>query len=376
MNRRQLVIVLVLSGIIVLIISLIMGNFKPSEERTFSNDIPIKYVKTQQVLNDTISAFISGYGRLNSYRNVNISSEVSGRLLEGNIELKEGATFKKGQVLFSINPEDATYSLKSRKSSFINLLVTALADLKIDFPAAYDKWYSFYESIAIDQSLPSLPEINSTKEKTYLAAKNVLSEYYSIKADESRLKKYTTYAPFNGAIVSVMAQPGTTVNAGSGIAQIIQQDLLEVNIPVDVDDFHLIKVGQLVELTDKNNQQLAPAHINRIGSNINQTTQTVDVYAKLMTTSSDYAVVDGMYVNANIVTGDLFNVVELPRRGLIDQNNVYVLQDSQLVKHPIIIEKSNDQSVIVSGLKTGTIVVIEPVSTFSSNQKFVALKAS
>jgi multidrug efflux pump subunit AcrA (membrane-fusion protein) len=375
MNRRQLVIVLVLTGVIVLIISIIMSNFKPSQEQTFNNTIPVKYVKTQRVQNDTISAIIAGYGRLNSFRNVNISSEVSGRLLEGDIDLKEGAIFKKGQILFRINPEDASYSLKSRKSSFINLLVTALADIKIDFPAAYDKWYKFYESVSIEEPLPNLPETTSTKEKTYLASKNVLSEYYSIKADEARLEKYTIRAPFTGSIINVMAQPGSSVNPGSNVAQIIQQDQLEVRIPVDVDALHLIESGQLVQLTDKNNKTLPSARINRISSNINQSTQTVNVYAKLMETTNQ-VLVDGMYVNTEIVTGNLNNVIELPRRSLLDENMVYVLQDSQLVKTTVVIEKSNDQSVIVSGLKTGTTIVIEPVTSIRTNQKFATLKAS
>ncbi len=375
MNRRQLVIVLVLTGIIVLIVSIIMSNFKPSQERTFNNVIPVKYVKTQRVQNDTILAVITGYGRLNSFRNVNVSSEVSGRLLEGDIDLKEGTTFKKGQILFRINPEDASYSLKSRKSSFINLLVTALADIKIDFPSAYDKWYSFYESVSIEESLPDLPETTSTKEKTYLASKNVLSEYYSIKADEARLEKYTIRAPFTGSIISAMAQPGSSVNPGSNVAQIIQQDQLEVRIPVDVDDLHLIKNGQLVQLTDKNSKALPSAHVNRISSNINQSTQTVNVYAKLNETTNQ-VLVDGMYVNTEIVTGNLNNVIELPRRGLLDENMVYILQDSQLVKIPVIIEKSNDQSVIISGLKNGTTVVIEPITSIRTNQKFATLKAS
>ena len=83
-----------------------------------------------------------------------------------------------------------------------------------------------------------------------------------------------------------------------------------------------------------------------------------------------------MYVNTFITTGSLSNVVELPRRSLLDQSKVYILQDSQLVVKPVIIEKSNDETVIVSGLKDGSTVVIEPVSSFSSNQKFAALKAS
>jgi len=375
MNRRQLVIVLVLTGLIVGIISLIMSRFEPPKETKFSTKIPIRYVKTQHIENDTLSAEVSGYGRLSSFRNVNISSEVSGRLLEGNISLKAGTRFNKGDVLFRINPIDASYNLKSRKSSFLNLLATSLADIKIDFPQAYDKWYQFYESISMKDNLPDLPEITSTKEKTYLASKNVLGEYYGIKADEARLDKYIIKAPFQGAIVSVMAEPGSTVNPGNNVAQIIQQDELEVSIPVNVDAIHLVEIGQLVLVTDRNNQSLPNAKITRIGSSINQATQTVDVFAKL-NGHTQLNLVDGMYVNTSITTGSLSNVVELPRRSLLDQSKVYVLQDSQLVIKPVIIEKSNDETVIVSGLKDGSTVVIEPVSSFSSNQKFAALKAS
>ncbi len=374
MNRRQLIIVSVLIAIIVGIMSLIFSKSSPKTEKRAVGKLPVKYVKTLSVQNDSIPYTLTGYGRLMSFNNINLSAEVSGKLIQGDVLLKAGANFNKGDVLFRVDQTEARYGLLSRKSAFLSALALALADLKIDFPDAYSKWFSFYENVDVDKALPSLPKISSTKEKTFLASKNVLGEYYGIKADEARLAKYNITAPFKGSFTEVFAEPGANVNPGNNIATIIQEDKLEAKIPVEVDNLHLIKRGQPVKLYNKGGDFIGTAEISRITRSINPNTQTIDVFAGLNNPETGNYLVSGMFVNTTISSGVISNAVELPRRAMLNADQLYVLADSSLNAQSVTIEKTNAETFIVSGLKNGTEVVIEPISAFSQNQKFSGLK--
>lgn len=374
MNRRQIIIVSVLVAIMVGIMSLIFSKSSPKTEKRAVGKLPVKYVKTLTVSNESIPYTLTGYGRLMSFKNINLSAEVSGKLIQGDVLLKPGANFSKGDILFHVDQTEAKYGLLARKSAFLSALALALADLKIDFPDAYQKWFDFYENVDVDQALPALPEISGTKEKTFLASKNVLGEYYGIKADEARLNKYNVIAPFNGSFVEVFAEPGANVNPGNNIASIIQEDKLEAKIPVEVDNLHLIQKGQPVELYNKAGEAVGMAEITRITRSINPNTQTIDVFAGLTNSESNQILVAGMFVNTTISSGVIPNAIEVPRRAMLNTEQLYVLTDSTLSAQSVTVEKTNPETFIVSGLKNGAVVVIEPVSAFSQNQKFAVLK--
>src|SRR5690606_2202940 len=115
-----------------------------------------------------------------SSRNITLTSEAQGVLQLGGFELKPGGTFSQGQLLFKVNDNEAQLALKARKSIYLNLVASVLADVKIDFPDSYSSWQNFLEKIDVQLSLPELPEIKTSKERTFLASRNVLSEYYTI----------------------------------------------------------------------------------------------------------------------------------------------------------------------------------------------------
>ena len=73
-----------------------------------------KYVKTKVISNKTIPLTIKSFGRVIASSNINISTEVQGKLT-GIIELKKGSEFKKGQILIKIDDRDAQLALNARK---------------------------------------------------------------------------------------------------------------------------------------------------------------------------------------------------------------------------------------------------------------------
>ena len=64
-----------------------------------------RFVQMEPVKYTTIISPVSAPGRLSSVSKIDLVAEASGKILQGNIPLKKGAEFKKGDLLFSIYPD-------------------------------------------------------------------------------------------------------------------------------------------------------------------------------------------------------------------------------------------------------------------------------
>jgi hypothetical protein len=128
---------------------------------------------------------------------VNLSSEVPGRIVAVGVPLKVGQRFKKGDLLIQIYDTDARMDLQAKKSQFLNKLAQSLPDIRIDYNGRFDAWMNFFNAIDLEKDLPALPEITTGKEKVFLASRNILGDYYSIKSSEVRLAKLSSQASWN-----------------------------------------------------------------------------------------------------------------------------------------------------------------------------------
>jgi len=107
--------------IVVIILSGLLSNFFIDNKKlpeTREKEEILLYVKAEPVLYKVNYAGISATGRLTSQHAVDLSAEVSGQVLQGNVHLKEGTTFKKGDLLVHIFDEEAKSNLKASKSRF------------------------------------------------------------------------------------------------------------------------------------------------------------------------------------------------------------------------------------------------------------------
>ena len=201
----------------------------------------LRIVKAEEVKYETIISPVIAPGRLNSVAKVDMVAEASGKIFTSGISLKKGASFKKGDILFTIYRDEAVLNLKARKSLFLNTLANTLPDIRIDFPEHEKVFMDFFGSIDIESSLPDFPELKDDKLKVFLASRNVLSDYYSIQKDELQLKRHTSRAPFNGTYLDVYIEEGSYTNTGGRVAHIIRTDKLELEVPVKKSDAAWIK---------------------------------------------------------------------------------------------------------------------------------------
>ena len=132
----------------------------------------------------------------------------------------------------------------------------------------------FFDNIDIEGQLPPIPPLIDSKLKTFLAAKNVLGEYYSIRADQVRLAKYSTRAPFNGTVVDAFSDVGSIVNPGSPVINIINNGALEVECQIKPDESRLVRIGANVQLSDEKGK-VWKGKVMRKGQYLNPNTQSI-----------------------------------------------------------------------------------------------------
>jgi multidrug efflux pump subunit AcrA (membrane-fusion protein) len=312
-------------------------------------------VKIQRVQNQIIKSTFVYRGRVNSFENVSLSSEVFGKILSGDVPFKEGQAFEKGDVLVRIFEEDLQAVLKASKSSFLSTISKILPDMKVDYPDSYSKWLAFFNAIKIDQDLPILPGIVSEKEKIYLASNNVLTAYYTLQEQEINLRKNILIAPFDGYFKSVSREVGAIATSGSELAGIIRSDLLEVEVPIPVNKVKRIHLGDQVVL--KNNYTQLKGKVSRISGFVDASTQSVTVFIKVK--NQNRQLMEGEYVDVNFSSLSEVAGIELPREVIFDQNKVYVVEDNCLREKDVDIISVNDDMMVVVGLADGDMVVDE-----------------
>jgi len=356
-------ITVVVSIIVILGLSFLAMSYFENQKESPETEIPedvARKVKTLPVHYEEVSYIISSTGRLGSQNYVDIISEVQGEILPGNVPLKKGQRFRKGELLIKIYDEITDYNLKAAKSRFQNSIANILPDFKIDFPEDYQKIRDFFDAVKINEPLPALPEITSDQQRIFLASRNILNDYFNIKSSEIQLGKHSIYAPFNGTFTDVMLEVGSIANPGSRLARIINTGMLELEVPIPVDDVKWVNRGDKVLVHAEDGSGEWKGTVVRKADYVDRNTQSVSVFISVQNVP-DNPLYEGQYLRASFdgeITG---NAMEIPRRAVFNNNMIYVVEDSTLRKSEVSILKINQESIIFNGVEEGVFIVVEPL---------------
>ena len=317
----------------------------------------VKSVIVTKISNSQIKNEINSSGRVVSLNNITISSEVQGRLIGINT-FKKGTEIKRGDVVFSVKKTDLKHLIDAKKSRFMSLVSSNLADIKLDYNTEYSKWENFFNAINIENNLPNFPEMSSSKEKNYIISRSILAEYLSIKSDEEKLSKYTVYAPFDGIITKSYSDIGGNVNPGTPVIDFIRKGKMEIELTVNTSEINFLNIGDKVNFIENGNTY--NGKVIRKGNFVNPSTQNISVFTSINVDKN--SLYNGMYVSATIITKGIENVCKLPRRSIFKKNKVFIInKNNELkIKEVNIISYQGDD-VIVENLSNNTLIVIEPL---------------
>jgi len=323
-----------------------------------------RYVKVEPIEYSRIAAQVSERGRLRSITEIDIVAEASGRIEPGEVSLKEGASFAKGEVLFVVYPDEAVLSLKARKSQYQNILASIIPDLVIDFPEAEEAFTAFFSSIDVNKNLPPMPEIEDDKLKIFLASRNVISEYYNIKRDELQLTRRTVRAPFNGTYTEVYMELGAFTNTGGRVARAIQTDQLEMEVPVVRSDAAWINLGDPVQVLSEARSLSWDGTVIRKGQFVDESTQSQSVFIRIKP-NREQNLLAGEYLTAVFPVQPIENAMEIPRNAVFNSNEAFLVRQGRLSKTRIDVIKVNERTLIFNGVPEGDTIVVQQLINVS-----------
>ena len=329
---------------------------KPAPKKGMKQESML-YVKAQKVMNEPVASPLPQQGRISSYETVSLAAEVNGRIMEGDVPFKEGGHFNKGDLLIRIYNEDIKATLTAGRSNFLQKLSSVLPDLQVDFPDEYDKWKNFFNAIKVHEQLPELPETRSEKELVFMASAGILSEYYSLEKQEINLNKYNIYAPFDGSFRQIRKEVGSVAGMGADLASIVRTDRLEVVVPVPPKEAKWIEPGNEVKLTGPEGHR-AKGTVTRIAGFLDENTQSVNVYVKYLPREKQPFKI-GEFADATFDIQKQARGMAIPREALTDGEKVYVVKNYQLQLQKVTPVRTLNDTVVISGLDDGTLVVTE-----------------
>lgn len=332
---------------------------RPSEELK-------RFVRAEAVKYTDVVSPLTLEGRAVSGSEVVLVAEAAGKIEPGTVRLRKGTKFQQGQLLAEIYKDEVELALKARKSNFLTTMISLLPDLKVDFPEELNTYENFFRQIDLDKDLPELPELKNEKLKIFLASRGVFSEYYGIKQDEKRLKRHSLYAPFSGTFSQVNYEVGAYVNTGAQIARMIRTDNIEVEVPVPNDQSQWINVGDKVDVYEDQGNGVLTGKVVRISNFIDEDTQSRSIFVQVLS-KPGHELLPGEYKKVSFPGQKIEGAMEIPRNAVFNSNEVYIIVDGKLKKREINVLKTNETSLIFSGLEEGIKLVVQPLINVKEN---------
>ncbi|SEN49388.1 HlyD family secretion protein [bacterium A37T11] len=256
-------------------------------------------VATEKAVKRTINELVSASGKVQPEKEVKLSSEVSGEIVE--LAIKEGDVVQQGQILCRIKPdilqsgyERAVASLNSQKASLaaseqqLKQQQAAFANIEGKYKRnkeLFDKKVisaSEFEQVQADYQ-SAIANLEAQRQNVLGTKYGIDQSQASVKEASDNLARTTIYAPVSG-VVSLLSVElgervvGTAQMAGTEIMRIANLTSMEVNVDVNENDITRVSLADeaTIEIDAFQNRKFKGV-VTEIGSSaIERTTGNTD----------------------------------------------------------------------------------------------------
>ncbi|MBT8321218.1 MAG: HlyD family efflux transporter periplasmic adaptor subunit [Eudoraea sp.] len=346
-------------GVVIIVASVFVARQIVSSKTQYKPQVQkvIKTVFTDVVSNGTVPIIVPANGNLMAKTRVELFAEVQG-VFRGRSKLfRPGQEYRKGETIIRIDAAEYYASVQSAKSNLLNLITSVMPDLRLDYPELYPKWQAYLGKFDLDRVTPMLPEMTTEKEKFFITGRGILTSYYNVKNMEQRLAKYTISAPFSGVLTEALVTEGTLVRSGQKLGEFIRTDVYELEVAVSKTYSDLLNVGEVVDLVNLERTKNYQGKVTRINGRIDQASQTINAYIEV----SNPDLKEGMYLEANLNAKEEKEAIEIDRKLLLENNQIFVVRDSLLDLMDVKPVYFSDRKVVLKDVPDGTTIITQPV---------------
>lgn len=339
--------------------------------------LPVEVVAVQP---GQVTISLEGYGEIRSRTRVEISAEVSGRVVAvygqengGRSDLESGVEVQAGEVLLVIDDSDYRLEYETARDR--------LEILERDRVLASRELERVRELYKRNRT----GTISSVEraESSYNAIRNQIRQLeQTMRLARLRMDRCVIRAPFACRIAEVQVETGSYVTPGRKLFTLVDDRDLEIEVGLDSREAArwlqfdgrggegdwfgtpLPVTGRVQWVEDARVQ--GQAVVDRV-ARFDPKSRTVVVALRLVSlrrTAGEQAdrrgfpLVEGMYCRVAIPGATLKNVFVLPRRAVTFDNRVYVAVAGRLQTRQVVVARvEEERALVTAGLKSGELVI-------------------
>jgi len=327
-------------------------------------------VKVDKVTKGNIKTIVSAPGRVSPKNEVNISSDIMGKLIK--LKVDEGDKVKIGDVIGELEKTREEAVVESARSS----LFSAKASYEMK-KSSFERRKKLYEKLLISKE-----EFEADKTDLRVAELTFEERKANFKQAMENLDKTIIRSPINGVVTRLNVEEGETVVTGTmnnpGTVLMVLSDLSQMEVECDVDESDIIglKMGQLADITvDAFGDTVFKGHVVEI-SNSGRTSamgtqeEITNFKVKVAFDNTNNRLRPGMSSSVDIISSERDSVLKVPIQSVVERGmgekkkeGVFVISDEMV--HFISVEtgiQSETEMEIIEGVKEGDEVVSGPYS--------------
>lgn len=345
--------------------AIMISSRKPPEQVPV--EVPAFLVEAKTTTSEPVNFIVKSQGNVVPRNKTSLSAQVSGQVISLSDNFIAGGTFKKGDVLATLEQDDYKTDLKLAEAE----LAQAQAALQEEIArgkVAEQEWRS------VNSVAP--PELGLRKPQLAKEQANVKAAEAKLERAKRNLQRTKITAPYNGIVVERSIDLGQFVATGSPIGTVYSTDTAEVRLPITDSDLMFVNIaGQ--------SSDGAPVYLTASVGGTKQSWQGKLVRSEgVLDTGSRvvYAVVEvqdpynvnashkaplrfGQFVEAEITSRQNENLMVLPRSILRLDNTILTVNDNREIeiKHVDVARTTAKEVFIRDGIAEGTLVVTSAV---------------
>ena len=333
---------------------------------------PVPMVRTIKTNSGPQTVYIKGEGTVRPLREINLVSEVGGKVVGVSPALVNGGVFKEGDTLLQIDPVDYELAVTLARAK-VKEAESRLELAEEEALAAVEEWRLLYPDSSSEDSKPSA----LVAKEPQLAAAQARLE-----ADKADLRKALLHlertklkAPFAGRVGEENVDVGQYVSPGQTLGSLYSTEAAEIVVPLEGGDLFWFDVPAFTSTDGRGapaviraslaGRELSwPGKVVRTEGRLDERTRMIHVVVRV---DKPYArkppLVFGLFVTVEIEGRNLHNCTVIPRGALHQGNVVWVLdQESRLRFRKVEVARVQGDEVVVSkGLEDGEAVVTTPL---------------
>jgi RND family efflux transporter MFP subunit len=316
----------------------------------------------------TLRLNVQSQGVVTPREEIDLVSEVAGKVVQMHPALVAGGFFKANDLLLTIDPRDYDYAITSAQAKIAEAKRVLISE-QAQVEQARHEWQALGEGEASELVLRK-PQLAEAQAKLLAAQADLAKAQLNHSRCELR-------APFTGRVLSKQAGVGQFITVGAVVARIYASDVVEIRLPISTEQLGFLnlplvlsppdarqeaKVSVTADLGGHSYQWLG--HIVRseaaVSEDSGQWYWVAQVLNPVLPVAQRPPLLKGLFVHAEIEGTERTHVYRLPRNAVSSMQTVKLVNAEQKLEiRTVQVLRSDSEAVIVeSGLNPGERVVV------------------